>query len=595
MKFLLRLLLVLTTLLGMWPAAAASPPVTPEAPAALDKVSPWVRSAVESDETADVLLVLADQADLSAAESLPTKQARGRYVYTTLWEHAQRSQASLKGWLEVRGIPYQSFYIVNLVLVPDASQSLVEDLARRPDVARIDANPAIYNDVVENPIESLARELDTVQENLVVVGAPDVWALGYTGQGIVVGGQDTGYEWDHPALINQYRGWDGETADHDYNWHDAIHENDPNTADGNPCGFDSSVPCDDHSHGTHTMGIVLGDDGDTNQIGMAPDAQWIGCRNMEQGWGTPATYIECFEFFLAPYPVGGDPAEGNPDLAPDVTNNSWGCPVREGCVPDTLQAAVAVQRAAGIMTVTSAGNDGNAIEPCGTVSSPPAIYDDAYTIGNVNNYDVLASSSSRGPVTVDSSGRIKPDLVAPGTSIYSSILNGGYGIKSGTSMASPHVAGAVALLWSADPLLIGQVTQTEELLNATAAPIPVADACGSSGVPNNYYGWGRLNALAAVQQAPGIVNGTVRNELGDPVDAATVSSEGVETLSRPDGSYDLWLESGTYTVTATATGYMPALVSGVEVTTNLTTTLEITLTFPPYDTHLPLILAEGLP
>ena len=69
-----------------------------------------------------------------------------------------------------------------------------------------------------------------------------------------------------------------------------------------------------------------------NQIGVAPGAQWIGCRNMDQGWGTPATYMECFEFFLAPYPIGQTPAEGEPALAPDVINNSWGCPPREGSV-----------------------------------------------------------------------------------------------------------------------------------------------------------------------------------------------------------------------------------------------------------------------
>ncbi len=171
------------------------------------------------------------------------------------------------------------------------------------------------------------------------------------GQGIVIGGQDTGYEWQHPALMNQYRGWDGAVADHTYNWHDAIHENNPNTSPGNVCGFDSPQPCDDHGHGTHTMGTMIGDDGGANQIGMAPGAQWIACRNMEQGWGTPATYTECYEWFIAPYPAGGDPMrDGDPAKAPHVINNSWSCPVSEGCTdPDILRTVVENVRAAGII------------------------------------------------------------------------------------------------------------------------------------------------------------------------------------------------------------------------------------------------------
>ena len=74
------------------------------------------------------------------------------------------------------------------------------------------------------------------------------------------------------------------------------------------------APCDDKGHGTHTIGTAIGDDGMGNQIGMAPGAKWIGCRNMDQGNGTPARYIECMEFFLAPYPVGGTPAQGDPTL-----------------------------------------------------------------------------------------------------------------------------------------------------------------------------------------------------------------------------------------------------------------------------------------
>jgi uncharacterized repeat protein (TIGR01451 family) len=332
------------------------------------------------------------------------------------------------------------------------------------------------------------------------IHADDVWDLGYTGEGIVVAGQDTGYDWEHPALINQYRGYNGVTATHDYSWHDAIHENDPHTPSGNPCDFDAAQPCDDNGHGTHTMGTMVGDDGGDNQIGVAPGARWIGCRNMEQGWGTPATYAECFEFFLAPYPVDGDPfTDGVPSLAPHVINNSWTCPQDEGCDWGSLQDVVETVRAAGIVVVASAGNSGYG---CGTTKDPPAIYDAAFSVGATDGADTIADFSGRGPVTVDGSGRLKPDVSAPGVGVWSSVPGTGYGSNSGTSMAGPHVAGTVALLWSAASELIGDVDGTEWIMARAARPKTTTQGCGGDDVddvPNNVYGWGIVDALGAVQ------------------------------------------------------------------------------------------------
>jgi subtilisin family serine protease len=216
---------------------------------------------------------------------------------------------------------------------------------------------------------------------------------------------------------------------------------------------------------------------------------------MDQGWGTPATYLECLEFFLAPYPVGGTPADGNPAMAPDVTNNSWTCPPEEGCSWDTLQAAIEAQRAAGILTVVAAGNSGPS---CSTVQDPPAIYDAAFSVGATDAGDNIASFSSLGPVTVDGSNRLKPDISAPGDNIRSSAPGGDYASASGTSLAAPHVAGAVALLWSASPALKGHVDATERALASSAVP-RFSSQCGDPGdaVPNNVFGWGRLDAMAA--------------------------------------------------------------------------------------------------
>ena len=180
--------------------------------------------------------------------------------------------------------------------------------------------------------------------------------------------------WTHNALKPHYRGWDGQNADHDYNWHDSIHD-----GVGNPCGINSPFPCDDQAHGTHTTGTMVGDDGQGNQIGMAPGAKWIGCRNMDSNVGTPARYIECMQWFLAPTRIDG--SDPDPTKAPDITNNSWECPPSEGCSFDTLQAAVEAQAAAGIMMVSAAQNAG---PNCSTVQNPPGIYEATYSAGALN-------------------------------------------------------------------------------------------------------------------------------------------------------------------------------------------------------------------
>src|SRR4029078_12749586 len=156
-----------------------------------------------------------------------------------------------------------------------------------------------------------------------------------------------------------------------YNWHDSIHD-----SVGNPCGNDSTEPCDDSGHGTHTVGTMVGDDGAGNQIGMAPGAKFVGCRNMDTGVGTPARYIECMQWFLAPTRIGG--GDTDPTKAPDITINYWGCPASEGCtVVNELQAAVEAQEAAGIQMVVAAGNSGSA---CSTVSDPPSFHLASYTV-----------------------------------------------------------------------------------------------------------------------------------------------------------------------------------------------------------------------
>jgi serine protease AprX len=560
--------------------------------AAIDKVAPWVLEQTANGAQADFLVVLNDQADVSAAARLSGKIERGRFVRDALWQKAQSGQRPLLDWLGQRGIAYRSYYIVSVVALT-GDRALVMALAARADVAHIEGNPHIRNALPRPPtsLGGAANTVDTaqpaaaakpavVESSITYTRAPEVWAMGFTGQGIVIGGQDTGYQWDHPALKPHYRGWNGSSVAHDYNWHDSIH------VGGGSCGADSLQPCDDYGHGTHTMGTAVGDDGAGNQIGMAPGAKWIGCRDMNVGVGQPSTYLECFEFFLAPYPVGGTPAEGDPDRAPDVTNNSWGCPSSEGCSPGTLQAALDNQQAAGILTVVSAGNTG---PNCSSVSDPPALSASAYTVGALNTgTDSLASFSSRGPVTIDSSNRRKPDISAPGTAIRSSVPGGLYQGLSGTSMAAPHVTGAVALLWSARPALRHQIAATEQVLNGAATHIASSN-CDSSGWPNNTYGFGRLNVKKAVDQTPpdaGALSGLITNGAGTPVvgvslRATAVAGQFATTRSGSNGRYSLALAGGVYTLTATAPGYLPYLTTGLPVSANATHLLDITLFVTP--------------
>lgn len=409
-----------------------------------------------------------------------------------LQAHAQRSQSAVLELLRSRNVEHRAFWVANAVWARIDSHTL-EALRLHPDVRSIESHSLLPSDV-PRPEAVSTKSILAVEWGVERVNAPMLWSLGFFGQGVVIGGQDTGYQWDHPALRDTYRGWNGSSADHHFNWHDAVHA--LIGGGSNPCGVNAPAPCDDHNHGTHTMGTMVGDDGAGNQIGVAPQARWIGCRNMERGNGTPATYLECFQWFMAPTDLAGGNA--NPALAPHIINNSWGCPASEGCSSvGVLEEAVDNVRDAGILVVVSAGNSGSA---CGSINTAPAPYASSFTVGSFGSSNAIASTSSRGPVTVDGSLRLKPDIAAPGVAIRSSIRGGGYGNSSGTSMAGPHVAGVAALLMSADPSLKGNPGRVEDLLRGSAvAAISTQDCAPFPGaqVPNAVFGYGRLDAQAA--------------------------------------------------------------------------------------------------
>lgn len=501
--FLAGLLLPATFLFVSW--------LLPDNETWRDKVDADVLLAAESGRNLEFLVVLQAQADVSAAKLLTTKEAKGEYVFRKLRETAQNTQAPLIRLVQQSGAPYQSFFIVNALLVK-GNAALLQQLAQHSATARIEPNPRtrMQEPIIDDASESVQWR-NAVEWGIERIGADRVWESGYTGQGVVIGGADTGYEWNHPAIRDTYRGWNGDTVDHNYHWHDAIHEIDTsNGATTNPCGLSTLEPCDDNNHGTHTMGTMTGgEDNMGSKIGVAPGARWVACRNMERGDGTPATYIECFEWFLAPTDLGGN--NPLPALAPHVINNSWGCPDSEGCNESnwtTMQMVVANLKAAGIVVVVSAGNSGPS---CSSVNTPAAMFEESFSIGATRNNDTIVSFSSRGPVLVDGSERMKPNVSAPGVGVRSSIRNGGYASFSGTSMAGPHVAGLVALLISANPELAGQVETIETIIEETALPMLSDQNCGDfSGlqIPNPVYGYGRVDAFAAVQRALELVSST---------------------------------------------------------------------------------------
>ena len=459
-------------------------------------VDPRVLADTAGGKVGHFLVVLKRQANTEAAGDGDDWTSQGQRVVRVLRD-AARAQKGIEAELRRLGAQFRSYWIVDAIAVT-GKRTVVEAMAAREDVAAIESDRAVHGRADTSGPTTSAKP-QGVEWNIDKIGAPAVWRLGYTGQNLVYANADTGVQWDHPALRPHYRGWNGSAATHDFNWHDAIHS-DLDGDGGNVCGFNETAPCDDTQHGTHVMGIGVGDDGAGNQIGVAPGAKWIGCRNMDSGTGRPSTYIECLQFFLAPTDSRG--ANPDPSKRPNAVGNSYTCPPEEGCGAGSLQAAVDNMRAAGIFMAVSAGNEGR--QGCASLTFPPALYDSSITIGATDSNDQIGVFSSRGPVDVDGSGRRKPDLVAPGVNVRSSIPGGGYRAINGTSMASPHVAGAVLLLWSAFPSLRSSVDQTEQLLEQTAVKLTTTDGCGGDSsviVPNNTYGHGRIDVLAAFRAA----------------------------------------------------------------------------------------------
>ncbi|MBY8873068.1 S8 family serine peptidase [Micromonospora sp. PLK6-60] len=422
-----------------------------------------------------LLVVLREQADLTGipagAAGRAGRDVRAAEVYRRLVTTADRSQADLRRQLTRLRLNPTPYYLVNAIEV-DGGPAVRAWLGRRPEVSRVLISQRVRPLPAPAPTSHGDRPAPTGPEwNIRLLGADRVWSeLGVTGAGVVVGSSDSGVDGGHPALAAGFRGGDD-------SWYD------PWTH--------SRRPTDRGGHGTHTAGSAVGRDG----IGVAPGASWVGCVNLDRNLGNPAYYLDCLQFMLAPFPAGGDPlTDGRPQRAPDVLTNSWGCPPVEGCDSGALRPATAALDAAGIMVVAAAGNSGPG---CGTVADPPAPYADVLTVGAVDRQRQVTDFSSRGPTPA---GEAKPDLVAPGAEVVSAMPGGGYAALDGTSMATPQVAGVVALMWSANPALVGDLARTRAILRETATPVASPASPGCGGVAD-VAGAGLVDAYAAVRAA----------------------------------------------------------------------------------------------
>ncbi len=508
------------------------------------------------------------KADLKPAANVKDRDKRGQAVIDALSSTAGSSQrAAVAATSQVRGVDATSYWLTNVLVVEGSSATLARlatTLAKDPAVARIRAERSYPLIQPIDPKVAVLAAVGTPEWGVAKIGADQAWGEGILGQGVVVATIDTGVEYTHPALVNQYLGNNGDGSfSHDYHWWD-------------PSGIcPDPEPCDNVAHGTHTMGTILGGDGPgdfTPDIGVAPGAKWIAAKGCEVVDCSESALLSSGQFVLAPTDLNGE----NPDPAqrPDIVSNSWGGGPGDTFYLETVQA----WRAAGILPVFSSGNPGPF---CGEGGSPGDFLE-AFSVGATDIDDVIADFSGRGP---SGFGKVNPDVSAPGVDVVSSVPGDGYEAFSGTSMAAPHVAGTLALLLSADNALRGDFNGATGAIRSTAVD-RLDDTCGGDpdGDPNNVYGEGRIDAAAAAALVAtgGTLSGTITDTAtGLPISGAQVTADnGVRpftTSTDGDGNYEMLLAAGDYTVSAAAFGYFGAVVPSVVIVTDEVTDQDIGL------------------
>lgn len=482
----------------------------------------------------DVIIRMKDKPDLNKiypqVKAKKNRSERIKAIQTHLKDKANQSQKGIQqalSALESKGKAKkkESLWIINGITA-SVTREAIEQLKQRDDIAEISVD------------ETLSLPEVTVDENpprlpqwgLEKIHAPKVWGqYGLKGEGIVVGIMDSGVDGNHEALKQNYRGRDG---NHQYSWIDLS-------------GHKYDTPNDGNGHGTHVAGTSVGG-GAGEPIGVAPEAEWIAAKIFNDGGSTTLSAIhQAFQWFMAP---GGDPGK-----APHVVNNSWG---NANTYNLEFYEDVKAWVTAGIFPSFAAGNDGPGSQTIGS----PGSFPETFAVGATDIYDQTASFSSRGPVFwKDENGQeqriIKPDISAPGHKIYSAWPakrnEGKYNTISGTSMATPHVTGAVALLYQANPDLT--INEVKQILKQTARVEPHMGT-----LPNDSYGSGIMNIYQAVTETAyaGELKGTLTNNDGDPVSGKLeIAAEGISFDIGKDGSFSFKIREGSHKVSLTSFGY----------------------------------------
>ena len=530
-------------LLGATPAVGASP-APPGAPGAggTGSVDPGLLDAFRRGARPRVVVELAATADVRRAAAGRRGTRRARAVIEALRATAAASQAEVLRVARSRpGVSATGLWLTNVVVVTGADATLARRLAGLAGVTTVRAERR-YPLIEPVPSRMVVPPSPDLPWGIERIGAPEAWEEGITGAGVVVATIDTGVDLSHPALVDRYRGNLGAGGfEHDHNWWD-------------PTGVCGPEPCDNVGHGTHVTGTIVGGDGPgpfTPDIGVAPGARWIAAKGCETLGCTEAALISSGQWVLAPTDRNG----GNPDPTrrPDIVSNSWG----GGPGDPFYQEVVAAWRAAGIVPVFAAGNPGPV---CGQGGSP-GDYPESFSVGATDADDMIAEFSGRGPSAF---GKVNPDVAAPGVDVVSSVPGGGYDAYDGTSMAAPHVAGALALALSANARLLRDVDGALGLLRITARDRPDLTCGGEEdGDPNNVYGEGRIDAAEAVRltRTGGTLTGVVRDEHGEPLAGARIRAERegrvYDAVTGPDGTYRLFLPAGEVELTVDAFGYAP--------------------------------------
>jgi len=517
------------------------------------------------DQPVSVIVHLTEQAPIASLDSQlryarASRVERHRAVVEAL-QSAVSAQDALKADLtsslrDGSVLGYTGYWITNCVVVL-ALPAQIRNIAARPDVNAVELNfQAALIEPVRRPASTPAEEMGGlrgigVTPGLRAIRAPEVWyQLGYNGAGRLVGSCDTGVMGGHVALATRWRGYQGANPWQEC-WLDVL-------------GGGTQSPSDGNGHGTHTTGTMVGlGAGTQDTIGVAWGAQWIASNVINQGVGSgfDNDVIASFQWFTDP--------DGNPntvDDVPDVVQNSWG--VYEGLgYPDchTLWYSVIDNcEAAGVVSCWSAGNEGPSSGSHRSPADRATTTLNTFSVGAVSAQSGqsfpynIASFSSRGPSGCDApaENKIKPEVVAPGVNVYSSVNSGGYQDGwDGTSMAGPHAAGIVALMRQANPDL--DVQTIKQIMLDTARDE------GTAG-NDNTYGYGFVDAHAAVLAATvgfGQISGHVYNASwgNAPLQGARVTllETGTYWTTNPEGAYTGSAAAGDYTAQATMSGFAP--------------------------------------